>query len=593
MADSASLDWSPDGAPRSRRFDDVYFSAEGGLEESRAIFLAGCDLPQAWQGRDRFVVGELGFGTGLNILALLELWRRTRPPGGRLNVFSIEAFPLSRPDAERALQAWPGMADLAAVLLRHWPTAQGFHRIDLPELGATLDVAIMEAAEALGAWSGRADAWFLDGFSPARNPEMWRQEVLDLLAQRSAPGAAAATFTVAGAVRRGLEAGGFAVARRPGFGRKAERLEARLGERRSPRARRPDVAIVGAGIAGAALARAFRAEGLEPLVISDASIAASGNPAALVTPRFDAGGGVMARLHAQAFERAGSLYRDEVPEALIATGALQLEAAERDSRRFDTVAASPLFEPGALQRLDSLDASQRLGEARGSGGLWMTQALVVEPRRVLEAWLGGRPRIEAEVASLRRGGDGWDVLGPEGEVLASAEVVCVAAGIGARRLRADLELEPVRGQASFAPLDERPDAAAWGGYLIPTRDGVLFGATHDRGRGDVAVAAEDHARNLKTLAQARPVMADRLRELPLQGRAALRASTRDRAPIAGELEPGLVALTGLGGRGFTLAPLLAEHLAALVVGAPSPLPGDLSTAVGPRSFRPRATHTPS
>ncbi len=109
----------------------------------------------------------------------------------------------------------------------------------------------------------------------------------------------------------------------------------------------------------------------------------------------------------------------------------------------------------------------------------------------------------------------------------------------------------------------------------------------------MAVAAEDHARNLKTLAQARPVMADRLRELPLQGRAALRASTRDRAPIAGELEPGLVALTGLGGRGFTLAPLLAEHLAALVVGAPSPLPGDLSTAVGPRSFRPRATHTPS
>ena len=593
MADLASLDWSPDGAPRSRRFDDVYFSAEGGLEESRAVFLAGCDLPHAWHGRDRFVVGELGFGTGLNILALLELWRRTRPPGGRLNIFSIEAFPLSRPDAERALEAWPGLADLASVLLRHWPTAEGFHRIDLPELGATLDLAVMEAGRALSAWSGRADAWFLDGFSPARNPEMWRQEVLDLIAQRSAPGAAAATFTVAGAVRRGLDTAGFVVARRPGFGRKAERLEARFGDRQPLPSRQRSLAIIGAGIAGAALARAFRAEGLAPVVISGEGVAASGNPAALVTPRFDAGGGVTARLHAQAFERAAALYRDEVPQSLIATGALQLEATERDRRRFDTVAASPLFEPDALRRLDAAGASARLGEVRASGGLWITQALVVEPRRVLEAWLDGCGRIESEAASLRRGGDGWEVLGPGGEVLASADAVCLAAGIGARRLRADLQLEPVRGQASFAALGDGPPAAAWGGYLIPTRDGVLFGATHDRGRDDVAVDAEDHARNLETLAQARPAMAERLRELPLQGRAALRASTPDRGPIAGELDPGLVTLTGLGGRGFTLAPLLAEHLVALVLGAPSPLPADLSTAVGPRGFRARPAHTPS
>jgi tRNA 5-methylaminomethyl-2-thiouridine biosynthesis bifunctional protein len=593
MAEPAILDWSQDGAPRSRRFEDVYFSTEGGLDESRAVFLAGCGLPDAWRERSRFVVGELGFGTGLNILALLDLWRRARPEGGRLSIFSIEAFPLSRPDAERALAAWPELGELAQVLIRRWPTAEGFHRIDFPGLDASLDVAVMEAAEALAAWSGRADAWFLDGFSPARNPEIWRQEVLDLIARRSAPGARCATFTVAGAVRRGLEASGFAVERQPGFGRKAERLEASLGAPAAPApAAPPRIAIVGAGIAGAALARAFTAQGLRPLIVSDAGVAASGNPAALVTPRLDAGGGTMAQLHAQAFARAAALYDDEVPEAVIGHGALQLEAAPRDARRFDAVARSPLFEPGVLQRLDPRQASARLGEGRESGGLWIADARVVEPGLVLRAWLDGCPRLQAEAASLRKSAGGWEILGSGGEALATADLVCLAGGYGAQRLWPQLMLEPVRGQASFAVMDDRPQAAAWGGYVIPTREGLLFGATHDRGRQDVAVVPADHERNLRTLAQVRPALAGSLRHTALEGRAALRASTPDRAPIAGELEPGLVVLTGLGGRGFTLAPVLAEHLAASALGIPSPLARALAAAVGPRLFRTRPAHTP-
>ena len=591
MAERAILDWSQDGAPRSRRFDDVYFSTAGGLEESRAVFLAGCRLPDAWRGRDHFVVGELGFGTGLNVLALLELWRRSRPPDGRLSIFSVEAFPLSREDAARALGAWPELADLAGPLLRRWPTAEGFHRIDLPGLGSSLDLAILEACDALAAWSGRADAWFLDGFSPARNPEIWRQEVLDLVARRSAPGARAATFTIAGAVRRGLASAGFEVARRPGFGRKAERLEAALGSAAAAQPRPPPrVAVIGAGIAGASLARAFRTQGLEALVVSGADVAASGNPAALVTPRLDAGGGAMARLHTQAFSRAAGLYEDEVPAAIIARGALQLEATERDSRRFDVIAQSPRFEPGALVRLDPAGAAARLGEARQAGGLWIADGLVVEPRAILDAWLGGGPRLEAEAAALRHGDQGWEILGPGGAALAAADIVCLASGYGSRRLWPGLALEAVRGQASFADLVQRPQAAAWGGYVVPTRTGLLFGATHDRGREDLAVLADDHARNLKTLAQARPALAARLQDQPLEGRAALRASTPDRAPIAGQLQPGLFALTGLGGRGFTLAPLLAEHIAALALGAPSPLPAALAAAVGPRPFRSRA-HT--
>ncbi|MFY8140340.1 MAG: tRNA (5-methylaminomethyl-2-thiouridine)(34)-methyltransferase MnmD, partial [Caulobacter sp.] len=184
------LVWDEDGLPRSGLYGDVYFSAEDGLAETRAVFLAGGGLPDAWRGRARFTVAELGFGSGLNIAALLDLWSRERPPGARLHVFSVEAHPMSRQDAARALGRWPELSAVVEPLLAGWPRqARGFHRIDLPGLDAVVDVAILEVAEALTAWSGRADLWFLDGFSPATNPAMWRQEVLDLVAARSAPGA--------------------------------------------------------------------------------------------------------------------------------------------------------------------------------------------------------------------------------------------------------------------------------------------------------------------------------------------------------------------------------------------------------------------
>ncbi|MBX3482787.1 tRNA (5-methylaminomethyl-2-thiouridine)(34)-methyltransferase MnmD, partial [Phenylobacterium sp.] len=186
------LEWTPDGQPRSRAFGDVYFSAEDGLAETRAVFLEGCGLPQAWAGRRRFVVGELGFGTGLNIAALLHLWRETRPQDGHLHIFSVEAYPITADEAARALSRWPELAEVVALLTARWPgRARGRHRVDLPELSATLDLAVMDVEPALAGWQGRADAWFLDGFAPSANPQMWSEEVLGLVAARSAPGARA------------------------------------------------------------------------------------------------------------------------------------------------------------------------------------------------------------------------------------------------------------------------------------------------------------------------------------------------------------------------------------------------------------------
>jgi len=593
MAQTADIDWDAGGAPRSRRFDDIYFSRDGGLAESKAVFLQGCGLPDAWRGRRRFVVGELGFGTGLNILALLDLWRHAREPGARLHIFSVEAYPPSLDAGRRALALWPELADLARTLTSAWPTARGFHRVDFPAQDAVLDVAVMEAAEALSAWDGKADAWFLDGFSPAKNPEMWRGEVLKLVARRSAPGARAATFTVAGAVRRGLQAQGFSVAKRPGFGAKGERLEATLtGPAPSLPARwtagSPRVCIVGAGIAGAALAWAFRDAGLETTILDGGGIGAgaSGNPAALVTPRFDAGGGAPAQLHAQAFERARGLYGREAPHAIIACGALQLEVADRDASRFERIAGSDLFEPGIVVRMDAAQAGQRLGERVSAGGLWLPDALVIEPAAALSALIGEDCVILDKVARFENDDRGWSLISDRSDVLCRADILCVAGGFGSRALIPQLELQAVRGQASLAKAAEPPAAAAWGGYLIPTREGLLFGATHDRGQIGEETRPQDHLRNLAALGQMRPALAASLAVAELGACVGVRAATRDSAPLAGAVaeRSSLYVLCGLGGRGFTLAPLLAEHVAALALGAPSPLPSAIGRSVRPDRF---------
>jgi tRNA 5-methylaminomethyl-2-thiouridine biosynthesis bifunctional protein len=581
--------WTDDGQPRSRVFDDVYFSSADGLAESRAVFLAGCGLPDGWRGKSRFCVGELGFGSGLNVLALMALWGETREPDARLHVFSIEAFPMPASDARRALGRWPELAPLAGRLLAAWPRATpGFHRLSFDDLGVTLDLAVMDVEAALNAWSGCADAWFLDGFSPALNPGMWSQAVLDVLAARSAPGARAATFTVAGAVRRGLEAAGFAIEKRPGYGRKRERLEARLPEAKpEPEHPNPRVAVIGAGIAGAALARAFSALGATPVVFEAQTpgAGASGNPAALVMPRLDAGGGEVSRLYAQAFARAVDLY-DQIPDAVIARGAAQAEVGPKDPSRFDRIHDSGLFAPDALTRLSPDALAQTISEPVAGGGLSFAEARVVEPQAVLNAWLAGADRRVASIARIEPDGALWRLFDDKDVVSDAFDIVCLANAVDAARLAPAAPLSPVRGQISVAVTDERATAGLWGGYVAPSRQGLVFGATHDRDETATDIRAQDHDRNLALLAQGRPGLAARLAGAPLSGRAAIRAVTPDFLPLAGPVEdaPGLYILSGLGSRGFCAAPLLAEHVAAQALAQPSPLPRDLIKIVHPGRF---------
>ena len=588
---SPQLFWAEDGSPRSGRFGDVYFSKDDGLAETRAVFLQGCGLPEAWNERTDFTVAELGFGTGLNIVALLDLWRRTRPENGRLHVFSIEGFPLIRDEAARALAAWPELAEVAQALLAVWPAGTpGFHRLDLPQWKASIDLAVGDAEWALEQWSGPADAWFLDGFSPALNPGMWSPEIMALIAARSAPGARVATFTVAGAVRRGLTEHGFTVEKKPGHGRKRERLEAHLPASPPPVASPPHVAVIGAGIAGASVARALIAGGARVTVVEAERPGAGGSgfPAALVTPRLDAGDTLIAGFHAQALERARDLYR-ALPDAVIAEGVLQLEQAPRDVTRFDKIAAQDLWPADAMTRLDVPAAASCLGDTVQNGGLMMAGALALRPAAVLEPWLASAERLTARVAVLQPQGQGWRLVDADGATVIEADAVVLTAGWGSAKLTGDwapeLGLAPVAGQADWVEGPTTPPVA-WGGYAVPTGTGLLFGATHDRGRTDREPTVEASARNLATLAAALPALAARAEAAgPTQTRVAVRATTPDRLPVAGPLAAsGLYALTGLGSRGFCVAPLLGEHLAARILSQPSPLPRTAQRRLSPTRF---------
>lgn len=585
---SPQLVWADDGSPRSGRFGDVYFSKDDGLAETRAVFLDGCGLPDVWVGRADFTVAELGFGTGLNIVALLDLWRRTRPENGRLHIFSIEGFPLTRDEAARALSAWPELAETANAVLAVWPAGTpGFHRLDLPQWNAAIDLAVGDAAWALEQWSGSADAWFLDGFSPALNPGMWSPEILALIAARSAPGARVATFTVAGAVRRGLAEHGFVVEKKPGHGRKRERLEAHLPSPAPTAKSPPHIAVIGAGIAGASVTRALIASGARVTVIEAEHPGAGGSgfPAALVTPRLDAGDALIAGFHAQALERAGALYR-ALPDAVIAEGVLQLEQAPRDAVRFDKIAAQALWPAGSMMRLDAAACAACLGRPLHSGGLLMQGAFALRPSKVLEPWLSGAERLTAAVAALRPEGQTWILLDAGGAVLLKADAVVLTAGWGTADLTPDPPLAPVAGQADWVEgPTTRP--VAWGGYAVPTGDGLLYGATHDRGLTDTLPTADASTRNLATLRAILPSLSTEVETAPASSHArkAVRATTPDRLPVVGALDAGLHILTGLGSRGFCVAPLLGEHLAARIMNQPSPLPNTAAERLAPGRFR--------
>lgn len=569
------LTWPDAGAiPYAREHDDVYFSGEG-LSEKRAVFLTGCGLPEAWAGRHRFTVGELGFGTGLNFLVLWDLWRRHQPSDqARLNYLTFEGALIAPADAARIHAAWPELADLSAQLRANWPDrARGVQRIHLAH-NVTLTIAIGDIAETLPQARGCIDAWFLDGFAPSKNAGMWSAATLCEVARLSAANARAATYTVAGEVRRNLEAAGFSLAKMPGHGRKKERLEARLTALRAPpRAPPRRIAIIGAGIAGACAAHAFLRRGCEVHVYDQADApgaGASGNPLALVMPRLDAADSPPARALVEAWLYARRFYPALGPDAAEALEAVHLPRGDKEALRFARLLSDPPLDESLLRPSGS--------------GLAHLGALAVRPRVALSRLLEGATlSFKARIASLA------DI---------EADMVIVCAGMGLAQLVADAPpLTGRLGQVECAPLPGPASALADGGYVVQAFGDIVFGATFEPADGEPEVSERARMQNRETLARLRPDIAPAV----LASRAAIRATTPDRFPFAGappqkqKAPDGTPApsvtyrlIGGLGSRGFLWAPLLAESVASEAFGEPSPVETSVADCLDPGRFLARA-----
>lgn len=592
------LDWK-DGQPFSDRYGDVYFSTDSGLEEKRHVFLRGNRLAERYAALsegESFCIGETGFGTGLNFLCAWQLFEQVAPHGASLDFFSIEKFPLNDDELRTALALWPELHAQAEVLLARWSRrVPGWNRWSFADGRVRLTLAICDVAEALPQLpAGCADAWFLDGFSPAKNPDMWSETVLANIARASREGTTLASYTSAGWVRRSLLQTGFAVERVAGFGRKREMIRGQLHAAAfsKPTGKTPRTALViGGGIAGCAAAYVLAQRGIDVVLIERApqlAAAASGNPRGILHARFGAGDNPLHRFVLAAYGHALALLDEVVPvdgAVRAECGLLQLAATDAEAKRIGRFSAQEWPEH-VLQTVDAAKASELAGMTMVHGGLWFPAGGWVVPPQVC-ARLTDHPRITqrlaCEVTSLERTSSGWCANGDGFAIEAEQVVVCC--GHLAKNLSqfAACAMQPVRGQISEIPAtaasEKLRSVLCAAGYCAPAVAGIhVVGATTKFDDAEADLRESDHADNVSKLRTYMPTLYQAMGSVDatqLGGRAGVRCSTPGAMPLVGEVESGLYCSLAHGTRGLLTAGISSEVIAAAMCRQLPPLPQSL------------------
>ncbi|MDH3320088.1 MAG: bifunctional tRNA (5-methylaminomethyl-2-thiouridine)(34)-methyltransferase MnmD/FAD-dependent 5-carboxymethylaminomethyl-2-thiouridine(34) oxidoreductase MnmC [Betaproteobacteria bacterium] len=602
----ARLAFNAEGTPYSLEYDDLYHSADGGAAQAQHVFLGGNGLPERWRSARHFTIFETGFGFGLSFLAAWRAWREDAARAARLHYVSVEKHPFTAQDLAVLHAPHAEFAPLSEELRSAWPLlVPGLHRLEFESGRVVLTLAFGDAAELVPQLRLAADAIFLDGFAPARNPDMWSPALLKAVARIAAPDATAATWSVAAPVRDGLRAAGFMAEKRRGFARKSEMLVAHFVPRRAlRRASEPpserSAVVVGAGIAGAAACERLAARGWDVTLVErhlEPALEASGNHAGAFHPVVSPDDSHMARLTRAAFTFLLEHWRQF--DAIGASpewqrcGVLQLarDAREAASQRAALEALAPPL--AYVQHLDARQASACAGVPLAAGGLWFPEAGWIRPRsfaRALIARSRARTLYGREAAALERAGTRWIVRDREGEVLAEAGAVVLANAADALRLApsAHIRLRQVRGQLTYLPpIDKLRTVVLRGGMVLPPVEGVtVTGASFDLEDDDASVRADSHEGNLERLERIIPGAAAGLDPRALAGRTAFRTVARDRLPLIGPLEAGtaLYGAFAYGSRGLLWAGLGAELLASLMEGEPLPLESVLADALAPARF---------
>lgn len=587
----ATLAYATDGSPYSEAYQDVYHSAHGGLAQAHHVFLRGNGLPERWRGRRTFTVLETGFGIGLSFLATWRAWREDSARCDRLHFVSIEKHPFRAGDLATLLKEFP---DFRSELLPRWPMlVPGMHRIEFESGNVVLTLFFGDIAEGLPQLQLAADAIYLDGFAPAKNPEMWAAPLLRHLGRLAALGATVATWSVAASVRAALEGAGFSVETDKGFGTKREIFRGRLIPRKKtgPEEKSSRSALViGAGVAGAAVSERLASRGWQVTLIEKHGAPAqeaSGNHAGIFHPIVSPDDSLLARLTRASFLHLLHHWKNLDRVEWARCGVLQMarDDAERHSQQR---ALATLGYPAQYAQFD---------EAKG--GIWFPEAGWVRPGTLVEGLLSRfhiEKRFGQEVHALSHEGD-WHAKNALGKTIASAPVVILANASDALRLAPQpaVRLQRVRGQLTLAPAIAGLDHVLLrGGMVLPGIEGVsVVGASFDIGDEDPQPRADSHAANLARLEQVLPGASQGLDPEKLAGRVAFRAVVRDRMPLVGPLGNGLFGAFAYGSRGLLWAGLAGELLASMLEGEPLPVERKLAAAVDPARFALRASRKKS
>lgn len=647
---SANLGFNEEGTPVSRDFDDVYFSNDNGLEETRYVFLGGNRLSERFISHDRslFIVGESGFGTGLNFLTLWQAFEefcKNQPQATlkRLHFISFEKFPLTAEDLRAAHAHWPELADFAQQLQQQWPLPiAGCHRILLANGRVTLDLWFGDINELIpqldDTLNNQVDAWFLDGFAPSKNPDMWTQNLFNTMAKLARPGAMLATFTCAGFVRRGLIDAGFTMTKTKGFGRKREMLTgvmehtletpARAPWYARPAAQGQEVAIVGGGVASALLSLALLRRGWQvTLYCEDAApaLGASGNRQGALYPLLNTHDASLTNFFSSAFTFARRLY-DTLPVEFDHDwcGVTQLGWDEKSQHKIEQM-LSLEFPERLVHAVDAQTAAELCGLETGHGGAtyplggWLCPAQLTAGVLALAEQMGLKTHYQHHVEELTQRPDGWELAFAEQQAKRHA-IVVLANGFKISKFAqtAKLPFSAVGGQVSHIPtspsLSELRQVLCYDGYLTPKNPDNqqhCIGASYHRGVEEMRYNDEDQQHNRQRLLNCLPD-AEWTNEVDVsagEARCGVRCATRDHIPIIGSVPrydatleayaslcenrenaetapvyPNLFMLAALGSRGLCSAPLAAEILAAQICDEPVPMDGETLAALNPNRF---------
>jgi tRNA 5-methylaminomethyl-2-thiouridine biosynthesis bifunctional protein len=600
----AALAFTPGGTPYSQSFDDVYHSSEGGPAQARHVFLGGNALPERWRARPRFVILETGFGLGLNFLATWAAWKEDPQRPAKLHYVSIEKHPFSVADLAQLHARYPEFGPQAVALRSQWPMlVAGMHRLEFDAGNVVLTVYFADIETAVPQLRLCADALFLDGFAPAKNPGMWSPRAMKGLARLCANAATFSTYTAAGSVRDALAAAGFSVDKRPGFAQKRDMLCGRLEHpRRMPAEPVRRAIVIGAGLAGSTVCERLSVRGWEVILVErhDAPAReASGNHAGAFHPLVTRDDSFMARLSRASFLHALRRWRSLATLEWSQCGVLQMPRSDDEDAAQRTAMASLAFPPEYARYVTREEAARESGTELAAGGLWFPHGGWMRPASLVRALLdkaGARTSFGTEVARLEQSDSVWIARDSSGNAIAQAPVVVLANAHDASRLapHANVELRRVRGQVSYLPAAQLPAIGAVllrGGMLIPPVGGIaVSGASYDIDDPDPDPRADSHAGNLERLARILPGAQAPFDPHALQGRVGFRAVTPDRLPMVGPV-PGMEGVHGAfayASRGILWCSLMAELLASSLEGEPLPIESCLADAVDPRRYLRRA-----